>query len=119
MVYLNKVLYTIKGGFEATQLTIKEGTTCIAERALANKNSINEIFLPNSLKCLGKFCLIGCKSLDTIHSHILKPEEVIIEDSFDFSFLNRLSLFVPSGTRWSYRHHPVFGRLPKIEIEKM
>lgn len=119
VVYLNKVLYTIKGGFEATQLTIKEGTTCIAERALANKNSINEIFLPNSLKCLGKFCLIGCKSLDTIHSHILKPEEVIIEDSFDFSFLNRLSLFVPSGTRWSYRHHPVFGRLSKIEIEEI
>ena len=119
VVYLNKVLYKSKGDFKDIQLSIKDGTICIADCALESKNSINEIFLPNSLMYFGKFCLIGCKLLNTIHSHILKPEDIYFEEAFDFSFLYRYTLLVPEGTRWSYRHHPVFGQFSTIETEGM
>ena len=36
-------------------------------------------------------------------------------DGFD---IDECTLYIPSGTRWAYRHHPGFGRFKNIELEK-
>lgn len=62
-----------------------------------------------------------CKSLKTIHLTIKKVDEIILKPmalwGLGFNIIKEWTIFVPSGTRWVYRHHPVFGKFKNIEIE--
>ncbi len=55
-----------------------------------------------------------------IHHNIFDTEVIdndggsIVENPFIYK---KGILFVPPGTRWEYRHHPVFGKFKNIEIE--
>ena len=47
------------------------------------------------------------------------PENIYIsEDAFEDDTFNLCTLYIPSGTRWAYRHHPILGKFKNIEIEK-
>ena len=60
----------------------------------------------------------GCVSLKGFHLLIEDPVNIItINDSFDETIFNNCILFIPSGTRWAYRHHPILGKFKNIEIE--
>ena len=43
---------------------------------------------------------------------------VIDEDAFDGNVYEDCTVYVPSGTRWEYRHHKYWGKYKGIEIEK-
>ena len=46
-------------------------------------------------------------------------DNVVIEDYvFDGINVDECTLYIPSGTRWAYRHHPVFGKFKNIGIEE-
>jgi hypothetical protein len=117
VVYLNKVLYKIKGNYMTFSLDIKEGTKCIADYAIENRGNITCVVVPDSLVSIGKAAFKECKSLSTIYSHIEEIEDVICEESFDLEVLKKCILYIPSGTRWHYRHHPVFRHVNDIEID--
>lgn len=117
VVYLNKVLYKTKGIYTNNSLEIKEGTKCIAVYAIGKNDFISSVVIPDSMVSIGNVAFKECKSLKAIHSHIENIEDVICEDSFDIEVLKRCTLYIPSGTRWHYKHHPVFRHVNDIEID--
>jgi hypothetical protein len=40
------------------------------------------------------------------------------EDEFIGVDFNECILHIPSGTRWAYRHHPIFGKFKNIVTER-
>ena len=66
-----------------------------------------------------KKAFMGCDSLNSVHFRIEKPENiVVVDDAFDEDTFNTCTIFIPSGTRWAYRHHPILGKFKNIVIEQ-
>lgn len=82
--------------------------------------SLECVYIPNRDKMqIEKKAFKGCVSLKGLHILIEKPENIlVVEDSFDKGLFDNCTLFIPSGTRWAYRHHPILGKFKNIEIEK-
>ena len=75
----------------------------------------------DGVKRIEYHALCGCLSLKEIHCRMNEgiKEMIISENAFNDQQYNKCVLYVPSGTRWSYRHHPVWGKFKNIEIEKL
>ena len=68
---------------------------------------------------IDKKSFVGCISLRGLHFLIQSPENIhVADDAFDDDIFDKCTLFIPSGTRWAYRHHPMLGKFKNIEIEK-
>ncbi len=82
--------------------------------------SLEEVFLPNSEKyAIEENVFSRCSSLKSIHSAAQNPDGIKIDNkAFDGFNIDECTLYIPSGTRWAYRHHPGFGKFKNIEIEK-
>ena len=85
-------------------------------------SSLQSINIPNSVTAIGYRAFQGCSTLKSIHLHWTQLGNIQIDnyalgkdESVNFE---ECTLYVPSGTRWEYRHHPVFGQFKNIEIEK-
>ncbi|MBR1596783.1 MAG: leucine-rich repeat domain-containing protein [Phocaeicola sp.] len=99
-------------------INIPNSVTTIGENVFSGCDVLTSINIPNSVTSIGYSAFAGCKSLRSIHSAIEEIDNVEIEeDAFDGIDLDECTLFVPPGTRWAYRHHPVFGKFKNIEIE--
>ena len=120
VIYLNKVLYKVKGNVDDAYLVIRDGTRCIADRAFSENDKFANLEIPRSLRAIGKFSFWQCKFLKTIHSKITNVDELHIDAySFNSDDVHTISLYVPSGTRWEYRHHPFFSQFADIKLEEM
>ena len=114
-----------------------------AEQTFTLCKSLKEICIPPKIKQLPPSCFWGCEALENVyvcdrellqiekkafkmctsliglHFQINIPENITVEvDAFDEETYEQCVLYIPSGTRWAYRHHPVFGKFKNIEIEK-
>ena len=112
------------------------------EQTFASCVSLKEIHIPPKIECITSACFSGCKALEKVyvcdrerlqiekkafercisikglHFRISKPENITVAtDAFDENTYNNCVLFIPSGTRWAYRHHPILGKIKNIEIE--
>lgn len=113
------------------------------EQTFSDCTSLKEIRIPSRLKYLPVSCFEGCESLEHVylpdrkklkiekgsfkrcpsliglHFRMETPENIdISEDAFEDDTFNLCTLYIPSGTRWAYRHHPILGKFKNIEIEK-
>lgn len=100
--------------------SVGENTKIIECSAFNDCISLEEVYLPNSEKyTIEKSVFSNCSSLKSIHSASQEPDGIMIDDNaFDGFNIDECTLYVPSGTRWAYRHHPGFGKFKNIEIEK-
>ena len=81
--------------------------------------SLMNIDMPNS-NCYSveESAFYNCTSLRAIHSVVENIDKIIIDEKAFGGFnLDDCTLYVPSGTRWVYRHHKGFGKFKNIEIE--
>lgn len=79
--------------------------------------SIQVVYLPKYIKKIGKTCFKKSKT-NIIHIAHEHPEQIeVAEDAFDECAAN-CTLYVPIGTGYAYRHHPVFGKFKEVVIEK-
>lgn len=79
--------------------------------------SIESIELPSSITYIGEYAF-SCGTLRYIHLRIDDIEQLSVhEDAFSFVDFDKCVLYIPSGTRWAYKHHPVFGQFKNIEID--
>ena len=86
----------------------------------ANCYSLETVYLPNSENYrIWMEAFKGCVNLKEIHSQVENIDNIIIHnEAFDGFDLYNCTLYVPSGTRWAYRHHNGFGKFKNIEIEE-
>ena len=98
-------------------IDIPNSVSEIGKSAFKGCTSLQSVDIPNSVTYIGMFAFMDCTSLKTIYCQSKSLNNVYIEEGiFDSSHYDSATLFVPPGTRWEYRHHPVFGKFKNIEI---
>ncbi|MBQ0141715.1 MAG: leucine-rich repeat domain-containing protein [Prevotellaceae bacterium] len=107
-------------------IAFPNGLKEIGEAAFSGCTSLKKVSIPDSIHSLGDYIFYSDHNLEEIHIHVIDLENVsIMSHAFDIDknmslsdiFYSQCILYVPSGTRWNYRHHPVFGKFKNIEIE--
>lgn len=90
----------------------------IESNAFEKCTSLKSLFIPNTIVSIESEVFKDCRNLEEIHVNIEDIEECYIdEDAFEGVNYEKCMLYIPSGTRWSYRNHDVFGKFKKIEID--
>lgn len=99
-------------------INIPNTVTKIGNSAFSRCDSLLCIEIPNSVKEIERYAF-NSDSLQKIIIDIENTDTIIVEgDVVDDPVYDRCVLYVPSGTRWAYRHHPILGKFKNIEIIK-
>jgi len=100
------------------EFAIPEGVETIGDGCFAEEN-LTKVYIPGSVKCIKKYSFVKVK-LQELHIRVLDPEQMDILDWDDWfeQSLSECTLYIPSGTRYAYKHHPVFGKCKDFVIEK-
>ncbi len=117
----NEVLIIKEGAFCKSTLQnigISNNLTTIENRAFNGCSALKSIEIPNSVTTIGYHAFLGCTTLQSIHLHWTQLGNIQIDNYALSVNFEECTLYVPPGTRWEYRHHPVFGKFKNIEIEK-
>lgn len=120
----NSVTYignrAFKECYKLQSIDIPNSVTHIGNKAFYYCKALQSIDIPNSVTHIGYEAFSGCKALQSIHIRITDIDSCCVdESSFDDIDFDNCILYIPSGTRWAYRHHPVFRRFKNIEIERI
>ena len=95
-----------------------KGVSYVPRKAFENCMSIEEVYL-TSVKEIYSEAFSDCNMLKSIHLYCNDANLMDISpDAFNCVDTETCVIYVPSGSRWSYRHHPVFGKFKNIVIEK-
>ena len=134
-----------KGADNLEEIVFHDGISNFGdEQTFAHCTSLKKCSIPPKVKRLPPLCFGGCNALENIyvpdreelhidkesfkrcislkglHFQIKKPENIDVAiDAYDDDIFDKCTLFIPSGTRWAYRHHPILGKFKNIEIEKL
>ena len=123
LIYIGKVAYKYKGEISAnTQVTIKEGTSGIADYAFSGKSGLTSVTIPNSVESIGYQAFYGCRGLVyiTLPCNLVsignyafydcsltdvycKSENVPSAGSLSFSNSGNIRLYVPSASLEEYK----------------
>ena len=119
----NSVTEIDEYAFRGTEWLIKQPKGLVIINNIlysCNDKKIVNIVIPNSVTKIERDAFSCCFKIKEIHCRTKEEIEKmdISETAFNKHFYNNCVLYVPSGTRWSYRHHPVWGKFKNIEIEK-
>lgn len=138
-IWIDECAFKLAYNLESVELHDK--INHIARQAFAYCESLKTMKMPQGLKYVPYCGFIGCKSLsevfltsvENIYSEAfsecsnLRDIHLYCDDAnimtigervFEGVDFETCNLHVPSGSRWSYRHHPVFGKFKNIIIEK-
>ena len=98
---------------------IPEEVIEIGAHALCGCSTLQKINIPKTVRKIKTCAFDKLEELKELHIQIIDIEQCEIhEEMFNRSkIFDSCTLYVPSGTRWEYRHHPVFGKFKNIEIE--
>ena len=102
-------------------IDIPNKVTTIGNQAFCFCSKLESIDIPNSVTKIGEKAFESCSLLKDIHLHWTQIDKIQVNDSafkgikriWDVNF-EECILYIPPGTRWAYRHHPVFGLFKNI-----
>lgn len=99
-------------------INITNNVRCIKEYAFSF-SSLESIDIPSSVIIIENMAFAFCKSLKTIRFHHKEIEKCEIADNiFEDIDFEQCTLYIPTGTRWAYRHHPAFSKFKNIIPER-
>lgn len=113
-----------EGCVSLKEIRIPKDVSIIPPCCFAGCEALEYVYIPNRDSLFfdtGAF--ENCMSLKEIHLLIDNPDNIrfrigeLYDDVFEKSTYDNCILYIPSGTRWAYRHHPILGRFRNIEIE--
>ena len=132
-----------KGCASLENIAISNSVRELWNGVFENCISLKNIDIPDSVRRIGTFAFKGCISLECISLpdsedyniddyvfcnctslKIIRSQAIKLDfnaislNTFDGFDIDECTLYIPSGTRWTYRHHPGFGKFKNIEIEK-
>lgn len=84
---------------------------------LINCKSLTSIVIPDSVTTLGYGIFDECTDLREIHCRIEHFSDVKTFDSFKGIDKSQITVYVPTGTKDEYRHHPEFQGFKAIVVE--
>ena len=99
---------------------IKESPT-ITGKQISETLSVSQRTIERDLSALQKLGILKHEGKDIFRSQ--NPDSIVfVKDwaeriPFREELFDTCTLYVPSGTRWAYRHHPVFGKFKNIVTE--
>ena len=95
-------------------IEIPNSVTRIGDSAFVNCSSLQSIEIPNSVTYIGYNAFSGCSGLSslTIHYDNLNNISPMIVNNLPIS--DKITLHVPIGTGYAYRHHPVFSKVKEV-----
>ncbi|MDO4196253.1 MAG: leucine-rich repeat domain-containing protein [Prevotellaceae bacterium] len=77
------------------------------------------IEIPNTINKIDSKVFFNCNKLTEIHLRVKDPCSITVsDDAFEYLNLDHCTLYVPIGTGYAYRHHPVFGQFKEVVIER-
>lgn len=78
--------------------------------------ALTSIWIPNTITRISMSAFKGCINLKEIH--IVNKDPNTIEVTFEEEDVNDITLYVPIGTGYAYRHHPEFSKFKEVKIER-
>lgn len=117
-IYHNKKLIFVPQTYKGT-FVVDDGTTEITSCAFIGCANLTSIRIPNSIKVIDSD-FEDCKKLQELHISKEYPEDIGFaeDDIIEDAVAANCTLYVPIGTGYAYRHHPVFGKFKEVVIEK-
>ena len=105
------------------EIEIPDGVQTIGTGAFDCSTNLKDISIPASVTSIGRniymgdTCIVsGGNPLESIHIRIMDIEKCDIDEkAFERIDFEKCTLYIPSGTRWAYRHHPAFSGFKNIE----
>ena len=87
----------------------------IGDEAFYGCSSLQSIEIPNNVRVIGDDAFYLCSGLNTLTIHEKEPEKTRHQLSH-VSLCNEsnITLHVPIGTGYAYRHYPYFSRFKEI-----
>ena len=102
-------------GKKIKEFKIPDSVTIIGKSAFSDCESLQSIDISKSVTTIGDWAFSWCESLQSIHIHHKNIKNYRIhEDAFYEVDFDECTLYIPSGTRWAYRHHPAFEDFKNI-----
>ena len=122
---------------KVTSIVLEEGVERIPDAAFQYDNKLEYLTLPTSLRYIGKYAFVGCKSLrrldiprgvvsmgrlvdfgelnlQEIHVHWTEPIS-IAANTFPLETYEKAVLYIPKETKWKYRASVGWSRFKNIE----
>ena len=105
-------------GKKVEHYSIPNSVTEIGNLAFSGCTALQSIHIPDSVTWIGYRAFMNCTALKEIHCRINEPEKgTMSHEAVSEEIYKNCVLYIPSGKRWAYRHHKVFGKFKNIEIE--
>lgn len=100
-----------------TSVEIPSSVTMIGGSAFRGCTSLTSVEIPSSVMEIGKDAFKGCSSLTELHCRHKKPLDALSK-CFDGVDVSKVTLYVPIGCGYDYRHHPFFSKFAGVVTEK-
>ena len=110
--------HAFKGCSALQTLEIPENVKQIGFEAFNGCSSLKQLKISSNIRRIDMDAFGCCNSLQDIYILCDDINSIEIMDTFDDVDTNNCVLHVPSGTRWEYRHHLIFGKFKNIASEE-
>jgi hypothetical protein len=96
---------------------IPSSVTKIGWDAFEGCTNLTSVTIPSSVTKIGGQVFKGCTSLTELHCRHKKPLDALSE-CFEDVDVSKITLYVPIGCGYDYRHHPFYSQFKEVVIEK-
>ena len=108
-----------KGCSSLKSIVIPDSVTEIGEEAFWGCSSLGSIDIPSSVTEIRERAFCRCRYIESITICCKDIDNIKVGCSpFNENIYDECVLHIPSGTRWAYRHHPIFGKFKNIVTER-
>ena len=116
LVYAGLVAYEYKGTMpEETSITLREGTTGIADAAFIGCSNLTTVSIPNSVTYIGEGAFSYCIHLNDVYCYATSPPKCCESTFTNILYMtNSATLHVPAASLAAYRAAPVWKDFKNI-----
>ena len=95
-------------------IEIPNSVTSIGDWAFSRCSGLKSIEIPNSVTSIGDWAFYCCSSLSSLTLHYDNLLNLSPEIANKLPLSENITLHVPIGTGYAYRHHSVFSKVKEV-----